>query len=95
MKMIVENNNSSCMIWPGYKDKQGYGQVKINGKVKYAHRMALQKKLGRELSNSEFALHNCHNASCFNPDHLRVGTKSQNNQEAAARKNTFSKKFFS
>lgn len=82
---------SDCKIWPGYKDKDGYGHVKIAGKPLRAHRVALEKKLGRKLLPGECALHSCHTPSCVNPDHLHVGSVADNNREKLARMSTLAK----
>lgn len=87
----MTKTDGACVIWPGAKDRQGYGLVKINGRCQRAHRVALAKKVGRELSRSELALHSCHTPSCVNPQHLRVGSAAQNNREARARQVTLAK----
>lgn len=87
--MIAENLN--CIIWPGSKDRQGYGKVKIHGKQCRAHRAALEHKIGRKLLPDELALHSCHNASCVNPLHLAIGTVAENNRQARSRRQTLAK----
>lgn len=82
---------TKCILWPGSRDKDGYGFVKINGKQYRAHRVALEKKIGRKLVGKECALHSCDNASCVNHDHLRVGSKKENNAQALAKRNTLAK----
>lgn len=82
---------TECIIWPGCKDKDGYGLVKIAGISLRAHRVALEKKLGRKLISGECALHSCHNPSCVNPLHLDPGTKAQNNKQSWARRPTLAK----
>ena len=44
----------------------------------YAHRYALERKLGRELEPGEVARHTCDNPICVNPDHLLPGTQRDN-----------------
>ncbi len=61
---------SSCIEWQGARTKQGYGQAKINGKVIYVHRRAMEEKLGRRLEPGEVVHHQCENPSCYNNDHL-------------------------
>lgn len=81
-----------CVIWPGCKDQDGYGHVRIDGKMQRAHRVALERRLGRKLAPGECALHVCHNPPCVNAEHLRPGTVAENNAEARARKDTLGKK---
>ena len=80
-----------CIIWPGAKDKDGYGLVKIAGKCLRAHRVALERRLKRKLKPGECALHKCHNPSCVNGNHLVPGTKGENNQERWKRTPTLAK----
>lgn len=83
---------SKCIIWPDNKDKDGYGRVKIAGKQCRAHRVALAKKLGRELRLGELALHDCDNASCVNPEHLRPGSVADNNRQSRAKRPTLAQR---
>ena len=69
-----------CKLWPGGKDKDGYGRVKIHGRDLFAHRIALEIKIGRKLNRDEVAMHLCDNPPCFNPNHLKVGNARENKQ---------------
>jgi hypothetical protein len=71
---------NACKIWEGHKDRDGYGQVKIKGKVYRANRVALEISLGRKLKKEEVAMHLCGNPSCIKSDHLVVGTTRENNE---------------
>ena len=65
-----------------FRDKNGYTQVWFNRKTYLLHRLVLEVKLNRELDSIEFACHHCDNPSCFNPDHLFVGSQSDNMVDA-------------
>ncbi len=82
---------ADCIIWPGAKDEDGYGRVKIGGRMLRAHRVALAKKLGRDLASGECALHSCDIRACVNPAHLRVGTVADNNRQTRAKRTTLAK----
>lgn len=66
--------------WTAYANPGGYGRFGINGRLKYAHRVAWELTRG-EIPNGMFVLHHCDNPPCCNsehPDHLFLGTKADN-----------------
>ena len=76
---------SDCIEWEGSKDSQGYGRVKVKWKTTAAHRIAWEKHHGKRIPKGFIILHDCDNTSCVNPDHLTMGTQSQNIKDAFAR----------
>jgi hypothetical protein len=56
----------------------GYGSFSMKRKTVYAHRLTLERKIGRKLLAGEQALHSCDRPACVNPDHLRVGDHAAN-----------------
>lgn len=76
-KIIIDENNH--WIWKGCKLKNGYGRILHNGKVKLAHRVALESIIG-EIPKNMCALHknSCHLRDCVNPDHIYLGTRKDN-----------------
>lgn len=80
---------NGCREWTKARDRQGYGvcgngRHNIAGEVR-AHRAAYVLFKGA-IPKGMLVLHSCDNASCVNPDHLHLGTHSQNQGEKAARK---------
>lgn len=70
--------NSGCWLWMGAANQQeGRAFVSINHKSTNAARVSYQIYKG-EIPDGGFVLHSCDNALCVNPDHLRVGTQSDN-----------------
>ena len=72
-----------CVVWTGKIDKDGYGQIKIAGHYRPAHRVSLYIKNG--VFPKEMVLHSCDNRACVLPAHLREGTHEDNMQDMTER----------
>lgn len=82
-----------CWLWTGARDRDGYGQHKIDGKQYKAHRVAFWYVNG-EISSGLFVCHRCDNPPCCNPAHLfagrsadNVGDRHQKQRDAAGDRN--------
>jgi len=71
---------TSCWLYNGHKSR-GYPTIarRENGRLRYylAHRYFYQK-LVAAIPDGRVVLHSCDTPNCCNPDHLRVGTQSEN-----------------
>jgi hypothetical protein len=67
----LEVNAKGCWVWTGYVDKKGYGQIWIDGKARWCHRVMYAAATGKT-PGWRHVHHNCHNKACCNPDHFRA-----------------------
>lgn len=74
MKTTIGN----CIMHCGFRDVDGYGQVKKNGKTKRAHRVAWETANQASLLRGSVIMHVCDNPGCINPDHLKLGSHKEN-----------------
>jgi hypothetical protein len=83
-KYVIPEPNSGCWLWVGSADRYGYGQLNIGGRPLKAHRISWE--MHREpIPKGLFVLHKCDTPACVNPDHLFIGTKSDNSRDMFAK----------
>lgn len=75
---VSKSTPDSCWEWVGSKSN-GYGQVRIGGRLRFAHRVSWELANG-PIPDGLVIDHRCVNPACVNPRHLRVVTVSQNGQ---------------
>ena len=74
-------DSSGCWLWYGTHSQRGYGQLLIGGRKGHwiaAHRIAMHLYRGFDFNSSLLVCHHCDVVSCVNPDHLFIGTQSDN-----------------
>lgn len=72
--------NGPCQIFCGVKNKDGYGQVRLDGKMVQVHRYVWELAHG-PIPAGLVIDHQCRNRACCNVDHLRVVTRMVNAKE--------------
>lgn len=76
----VNKTEGGCWIWTGSQTTNGYGQFFYNGKLWVAHRISFGIFSGNNIPDGYQVDHICHERLCVNPEHLRVVTPKQNQE---------------
>jgi len=83
------DRSGECWLWLSSRGLSGYGRFYVgfaDGKSQWisAHRYAWERA-NRPLRPGEMVLHRCDTPLCVRPDHLWVGSGSDNIQDAVAK----------
>lgn len=78
---------SDCLIWTGWKNDDGYGYVRFEGRDQPVHRVAYLLAVGPIPAGHEVD-HLCQRRDCLRIEHLEVVTHAENQQRIAARQMT-------
>jgi hypothetical protein len=79
-----EMPRGSCKLWTKSKNSRGYGLAWDGEKSELAHRLIYRKKFG-PIPNGMYVCHKCDVPLCVNPDHLFLGTPSDNLNDCIAK----------
>ena len=82
--MKVEKSDG-CWLWHGSVNQHGYGHLRFAQKSTHAHRVSWLLVRGPIPPNLQ-VLHKCDVPACVNPDHLFLGSISDNVQDSVAKK---------
>lgn len=78
------DRTGDCWPWTGCKNWAGYGKVGVENQLKGTHRVAWELTNG-PIPDGLHVCHRCDNPPCCNPDHLFLGTRSDNMRDAWAK----------
>ena len=86
---VAGGSKIKCWNWNGASSADGYGRLKIAGRLCLPHRvMAVGFGVVADIHDAareQCILHRCDNPKCCNPHHLSAGTLSDNMADCAAK----------
>ena len=79
---------NGCWQWTGCIQGNGYGRVRSEKNTIYAHRAAHIAFKG-PIPHGKDVCHTCDNRLCINPEHLFLGSRKENMQDARSKGRLF------
>ena len=88
---LIPVTESGCWLWTAASHERGYGlfhtgRTKHGAKMEYAHRVSYELYKGVKPKDEESVCHTCDIPSCVNPDHLFLGTHTDNMQDKLSKR---------
>ena len=83
----IEPQANGCWFWRGSLTPNGYGIVSVHCKMRSMHRLMYELHRG-PIPDGLQVCHRCDVRHCCNPDHLFLGTATDNMQDASRKGRT-------
>lgn len=84
LERISIDKDTNCWNYLKYKNEWGYGRLRHKNKKVLAHRLSYMLHKGK-IPKNMLVCHSCDNPSCVNPEHLWIGTNSDNMKDRYAK----------
>lgn len=74
----------ACWLWTGAKNRDGYGHLRVGGRLRGAHQVAFVSAGGLLVTGLEVC-HKCDRRDCVRPSHLFQATHAENVRDMIAK----------
>jgi hypothetical protein len=85
LSKVSKDPKTKCWLWLDHTDKQGYGRIRVDGKMRYGHRISYHLFV-KDIDPQSVVHHICNTRRCINPKHLQMISPHENTAEMFERK---------